>query len=66
MLEKNLKKIESKKMRGSWNGIKPITKVVKNKKGKGSYTRKGRKGKNSFDLIFFFIFWFILIFFFFF
>lgn len=46
MLEKNLKKLESKKLRCSWGSIKPITRIVKNKKGKGSYNRKSLKNNN--------------------
>lgn len=34
MIEKNKKKQENKKHRGSWFGVKPCTKIVENKKKK--------------------------------
>lgn len=42
MLEKNKEKLRVKKFRGSWNGIKPITKVIPNKKrdGKEKHNRR--------------------------
>ncbi len=34
MLDKNKEKLRAKKFRGNWNGIKPITKIIPNKKRK--------------------------------
>lgn len=32
MLDKNKEKLRAKKFRGNWNGIKPITRIIPNKK----------------------------------
>ena len=48
--KKERKKIDSIR-RGNWNGVDPVTKVVKSKK---LYTRKGRRNdKKSFEPYFF-------------
>ena len=48
--KKEKKKIDSIR-RGNWNGVDPVTKVVKSKK---LYTRKGRRNdKESFEPYFF-------------
>lgn len=34
MLDKKKEKLRAKKFRGSWGDIKPVTKIIPNKKGK--------------------------------
>lgn len=47
MLEKNKKKLESKRMRNEWV-INPRTRIKQNKKGKGSFNRAAlKKDKNQ-------------------
>ena len=41
-------KAENASRRGDWNGVNPVTKIVKPKKGKGSFNRH-QKHKTKMD-----------------
>lgn len=48
MLEKNKEKLYAKKFRGSWGAIKPITKIIPNKKKMGKEKHNRRLEKDAY------------------